>query len=231
MCLYDVSFVFHMYYLIILVVNTSRIDCLERLFLKMTCYVLSGTLNSPHSLTSCRFCVTRFFNLMGTIFSFVTSDVNSKLSILQYHLASEAGDHYKTVEEMIQYEVANGITTESIKSGKQPSGSRTLLRLHRALQFLILLFCELAQSSESFSTVVGEAYNATLANHHPWVVRSAVSVALYAVPSRSSLIQRLDSEGSEERIADQLNAAVLAMQPVYDRIQTLYTDNDLLQLP
>jgi len=169
---------------------------------------------------------------MGTIFSFVTSDVHSKLAILQHHLASEAGEHYITVEKMIQYEVANGITEQA---SAQPSGSRTLLRLHRALEFLILLFRELAKSSadgtESFSTLVGRAYSATLANYHPWVVRSAVTMALYAVPSRGSLVRRLDPDGSEDRIVNQLNAAILVMQPVYDKLQTLYTDNDLLHLP
>jgi len=172
---------------------------------------------------------------MGTIFSFVTSDVHSKIAILQHHLASGVGDHYKTVEDMIEYEVANEIVMRDTKAGEQPSGSRTLLRLHRALEFLILLFREMAQSSadsaESFSALVGRAYSSTLANHHSWFVRSAVSVALYAVPSRNSLVQRLDPEGCEERIIDRLNAAVLAMQPVYDRIQTLYLDKDLLHLP
>lgn len=98
-----------------------------------------------------------------------------------------------------------------------------------------MLFRELshstAESSESFSALVGRSYTATLANHHSWVVRSAVSVALYAVPSRSSLVRRLDPEGSEERIIEKLNAAVVAMQPVYDRIQSLYAENDILQLP
>ena len=37
--------------LIVLVVNTSAIDCLERLVSEMTCYVSSGTLNPTHSLT------------------------------------------------------------------------------------------------------------------------------------------------------------------------------------
>jgi len=172
---------------------------------------------------------------MGTIFSFVTSDVHNKIANLRHHLASDVGEHYTTVEKMIEYEVANGIIVESNISSEEQSGSRTLLRLHRALEFLILLFYELAQSSadstESFSTLVGRAYSATLANHHPWIVRSAVYIALYAVPSRSSLVQRLDPDGSDERIIEQLNAAVLAMQPVYDRVQALFSDNDLLQLP
>ena len=37
--------------LIVLVVSTIAIDCLERLVFEMTYYVLSGTLNPTHSLT------------------------------------------------------------------------------------------------------------------------------------------------------------------------------------
>ena len=33
-----------------LVVNTNAVDCLERFFSEMTCYVWSGTLNPTHSL-------------------------------------------------------------------------------------------------------------------------------------------------------------------------------------
>lgn len=62
----------------------------------------------------------RFFSIMGTIFSFVSSDVHSKLSSLRQHLSSEAGEHYKTVEGMVQYEVANGITVNP----KNPAKNR-----------------------------------------------------------------------------------------------------------
>ena len=39
--------------LIVLVVSTSAIDCLERLVSEMTYYVSSGTLNPTHALTHC----------------------------------------------------------------------------------------------------------------------------------------------------------------------------------
>ena len=177
----------------------------------------------------------RIFDGMGKVFSFVTSDVHEKIGILQHHLASDVGAHYTTVERMIEYEVANGITTSGISRG-QPSGSRTLLRLHRALKFLILLFSEIAKwpasSTEKFSALTWHAYDATLAQHHPWIVRGLVQCALYtSAPSRSSLFRRMDPAGSQEQINDQLNAAVLAMQPVYDCVQASYKNKDLLQLP
>ena len=46
-----VSFVFSVYFPWFCVVSTSASDCLERLVSEMTYYVLSGTLNSTHSLT------------------------------------------------------------------------------------------------------------------------------------------------------------------------------------
>ena len=47
-------FVFRLYaaFFLFLVVSTSANDGLERLISKMTCYVLSGTLNRTHSLTN-----------------------------------------------------------------------------------------------------------------------------------------------------------------------------------
>jgi len=44
-----------------LVVSTSAIDCLERLVSKMTGYVLSGTLNPTHSLTTTTTSTTTVF--------------------------------------------------------------------------------------------------------------------------------------------------------------------------
>ena len=41
-----------------LVVSTSAIDCLERFVYEMTCYVLSGMLNSAHFLTQCELLYT-----------------------------------------------------------------------------------------------------------------------------------------------------------------------------
>jgi len=63
-------------------------------------------------------CMCRFFAVMGKMFSFITSDVHNKLATLQHYLASDVGDHYRTVDKMIEYEVANGITVEPETSGR-----------------------------------------------------------------------------------------------------------------
>jgi hypothetical protein len=59
----------------------------------------------------------------------VGSDVKSKLEILESYRAGETRSDYETVEKMLEFEKS----TDYITKNKESSGSRTLLRLHRAL--------------------------------------------------------------------------------------------------
>lgn len=66
---------------------------------------------------------------MGSIFGFVSDELQSKVAILQSHLNSENSTHFATVKTMIEYEKSNNL----LKKSNYVSGSRTLLRLHRGL--------------------------------------------------------------------------------------------------
>lgn len=66
---------------------------------------------------------------MGTVFGFVASDVQSKIEILEAFRNGENGSEFQTIEQMIEFE-KNG---NKFEDTKYVSGSRTLLRLHRAL--------------------------------------------------------------------------------------------------
>ena len=61
------------------------------------------------------------------MFKFVSTDVDKKISILRSKLVQDP-EHYKTVKSMMKYETQMKLT-ESDSS----NGSRTLLRLNRAL--------------------------------------------------------------------------------------------------
>ena len=76
--------------------------------------------------------------MLGTVFSFVGSDVNSKIEILQGYRGGENGPHYETIEKMLQFEKSTGY----INTNKDSSGSRTLLRLHRALSKYTVWICK-----------------------------------------------------------------------------------------
>lgn len=71
---------------------------------------------------------------MGTVFGFVSSDVTSKLEILQAYRQGPNGKYFETIKDMIMYEKAENKLTDP----KYISGSRTLLRLHRALSKYVI---------------------------------------------------------------------------------------------
>lgn len=74
-----------------------------------------------------------------------------------------------------------------------------------------------------------DAYECTLARHHPWVVRKAANVAMYTLPVQQELLKRVchDVPRSIEILPEMLNSARI----VYERIDMLYTKNNLSNLP
>lgn len=66
---------------------------------------------------------------MGTVFGFVSSDVKSKIEILEEFRKKENYEKFVTFNSMLNYEKTTGLLNKS----DYVSGSRTLLRLHRGL--------------------------------------------------------------------------------------------------
>ncbi|XP_057365770.1 ceramide-1-phosphate transfer protein-like [Daphnia carinata] len=172
----------------------------------------------------------KFFGLMGTVFGFVSSDVTSKLEILQAFRQGPNGQHFETIEDMIIYEENDNKFSDS----KYISGSRTLLRLHRALLFIALFLEELfkLKSDDKLSGACQKTYSATLGQYHPWIIQKAALMAMYALPTKLGLLQRIKGPNeTEEHYAELLPKAVDAMKKVYDKTQKLYQDHNILELP
>lgn len=66
---------------------------------------------------------------MGSVFGFVSSDVRSKIEILETHRQKENAEKFETFAKMIDYEKTSALLDKK----DYVSGSRTLLRLHRGL--------------------------------------------------------------------------------------------------
>lgn len=64
---------------------------------------------------------------MGSVFTFVSSDLKLKIDILSGLLEKE--EKYHTVKSLIEFERENNLLEKS----EQTTGARTLLRLHRGL--------------------------------------------------------------------------------------------------
>lgn len=123
---------------------------------------------------------------MGTVFGFVSSDVKSKIEILEEFRRKENHDKFETFNSMLNYEKTTGLLNKS----DYVSGSRTLLRLHRGLgwthfSFIVnsfistQLFLDFIREflfslgnlgpAEKTCSVCQTAYNQTLAQYHSWI--------------------------------------------------------------
>ncbi|CAJ0594110.1 unnamed protein product [Cylicocyclus nassatus] len=132
--------------------------------------------------------LNKFIGLLGKIFHFVQVDVREKTAKLR-ELYQKAPT-YQSVKKMIAFEHEN----------KDYTGSKALLALHRALEFICAFINALAESTneDSVSLICRKTYEDTLARFHPWVIRKAVGLASYTLPSRGQLITSIQGSMPEE---------------------------------
>lgn len=73
---------------------------------------------------------------MGSVFGFVSSDVKSKIEILEMHRQKENAEQFESFSKMLDYEKSSALLDKK----DYVSGSRTLLRLHRGLGMYLLCY-------------------------------------------------------------------------------------------
>ncbi|XP_003426637.1 ceramide-1-phosphate transfer protein [Nasonia vitripennis] len=169
----------------------------------------------------------KFFQLMGSVFSFVSSDLKQKIEILQ-GLIDKDQENYVTVKKMIEYEKENNL----LRKSDFVNGARTLLRLHRGLDFISEFLRQLGELSDSdnTSTCCKDAYNKTLAKHHPWLIRKAAIVAMYTMPSREMLFKKVCGDNVQKNV-DALPKMLEITSHVITRTHTVYEVHELHALP
>ncbi|XP_063902226.1 ceramide-1-phosphate transfer protein-like [Zophobas morio] len=129
-----------------------------------------------------------FFSICGSGFTFVTSDITAKLKLIEKcNHERDAPNGNDTLQSMVTYEKQNGL----LKNDKK-NGSRNLLRLNRALQFIGFLIRGLLDSDRPTHLVALDAYNDSLAPFHSWAIRKTVGFAVYAIPSKDILLKRME---------------------------------------
>ena len=171
-----------------------------------------------------------FFDILGSMFGFITSDIREKIDILRHHRSGNSGAKYETVQSMMEYEIENDLTAAKTKP---LSGSRTLLRLHRALAFVMLFLENLSKSSDqdSSANIASDAYNNTLAEFHPWTVRKLANLAMYTLPNVGDMVVKAGGKTDHKEARDLLKEGAGVMKPLYDKTEALYTEKDLHGLP
>ena len=166
---------------------------------------------------------------MGRLFGFVAADLESKIVVLEAFRVSASKNNYESVQTMVAHELSEG----TANSGRRnPSGCRTLLRLQRALEFILQFMSEIVYSNDDakVSSIASKVYHNTLAKHHPWITRKMAGVVMYILPSKKDLIQMMckqDLDGVLVLLQEVCNIGV----PIYSTIYNIYEENDLLSLP
>uniref|UniRef100_T1JLX1 Glycolipid transfer protein domain-containing protein n=1 Tax=Strigamia maritima TaxID=126957 RepID=T1JLX1_STRMM len=173
--------------------------------------------------------MNRFFELLGTVFQFVSKDVVAKLLILEDYQKSKHASHYVTIDSMINYERKKNLLR---KTTPPLSGSRTLLRLHRALEFIIVFLTKAnsAKEDEKMCPHAQEAYNNTLAAFHPWLIKKAANVAMYTLPYKKDLMEQTCKQ-TKEKLTSLVAEVVDKSRKVYNVVQSLYVKHVILDLP
>lgn len=172
---------------------------------------------------------------MGSIFLFVTSDLESKIGLLENYRSTEKGTcnpAYLTIQSVVEYETKENLLRDS----KRQSGARTILRLHRALEFLSALMMNLSKLDDENETAPAarDAYSNTLARHHPWTIRTIASFAMRTLPHKKSLVESV--LGKDKATNNTLtNEKMLVLSNVTDTlfnvVDKYYEENDLKDLP
>ncbi|XP_072045045.1 ceramide-1-phosphate transfer protein-like [Amphiura filiformis] len=171
-----------------------------------------------------------FFDLLGTAFGFIGKDLKDKSRIMSQHLA-ENPDNFTSVQSMLSYELENKLTKKTTSSGLL-SGSRTYLRLHRALEFFIKFIAALRDlpMDTKISGIASESYSATIAKYHAWLIKQAGYLAIKTLPTKEVFLQRYLKQDAD-RIHELAEPVTAAMQDIFDTAQALYAKDDLLDLP
>ena len=166
---------------------------------------------------------------MGRLFGFVATDIEEKIANMEA-LLQEKPEVYKTIQSLIEYEVTNNLTGEKVKSkdGLVQSGTWTLVRLHRSLEFILEFMRRMATCSDDAKTsqIASDVYDVTLAKHHNWLIRKMAMFAMYTLPNRRELVHRMCKQSYEE--ANELVGTVASNgQKVYDYTQQLFDQHQI----
>ena len=155
---------------------------------------------------------------------------SNSISFQESHRKDEnKKEHYLKIEAMMLHEIK--INKET---GEKLFGSRTLLRLHRALLFIIYFLEKLVQLQPDgrTSTMALEAYKESLSKFHPWYIRNPAKVAMYSLPYKKDLMKKMVNPGTDDStVKEAILTTVKTLRKVYNSTEALYTKHDLHELP
>ncbi|KAK9824662.1 hypothetical protein WJX72_012151 [[Myrmecia] bisecta] len=150
------------------------------------------------------------FDHLGTVFGFARSELATKRESIK-----SVAPRLKTLDEVVAADVkANTVTVKN-------SASRNLHRLVSAIGFIQTLLANLASDpSVTLRGAASDAYNATMAPIHSYLVRKAVQASMFTLPSRDHFLQSIgETEITAKQHAEEFNPVA---NTIIARVEKLY---------
>lgn len=189
---------------------------------------------------------------LGPVVGFFTYKVQEKITLIHQLTGEDSGKYrlltpppnkfpllthnphghtYHSVRSMLDAELQLGVVSFDRQT---PSGSRTLLRLHRSLLWLQLMLTKLwpesGQVRRSLGEACEEAYSEALAPYHPWLLQRVARVAFKAMPEYTVLL-RMVCVNTHEEAEPVIRIIIKAITEVRHRTHTELEKRNMLDLP
>ncbi|XP_057971334.1 accelerated cell death 11 [Malania oleifera] len=159
--------------------------------------------------------VSPLFGCLGIAFKFAEMDYVAKVDDL-----AVASKSIVTLQALLQTDIEGNCVR------KAGSHSRNLLRVKRGLDMVKVLFEQiLATEGNSLKDPASKAYAQVFAPHHGWAIRKAVAAGMYALPTKSQLLKKLNEDEASARI--QMQSYVATSAPVIFYIDKLFLSREL----
>ncbi|KAL8575290.1 hypothetical protein ACOMHN_001835 [Nucella lapillus] len=163
---------------------------------------------------------------------YVMAGAVQKLSLMRELCEGESKEHYSTVQSMVEYETQHQLVNREDK----PSGTVTLIRLNRIMEFAFAVLDKVIDpniSEDQISSLdIVTAYTQTLGRYHPHLMVASV---MYALPQlafcRSTLLECVGEGDSAGTDTQWLVNMTQCARKCYEAIQKVYADRGLLSLP
>jgi len=174
--------------------------------------------------------IKKLMGSLGRCMSFALSDIAAKLEQIDEYITSAGEACPSSLLKIVEKEVSLNVHDAGKKN---PSITRTLLRLMWFLDFVAAFLSKLGENtSASVTFVAREAYNEKLAPNHPWIVRKAASASMALCPSRDSLMKSISLNGTtpSEEQCEILISTGNEMKKTLDKLWAYYTSNEITKL-
>uniref|UniRef100_A0A0E0KJV0 Glycolipid transfer protein domain-containing protein n=1 Tax=Oryza punctata TaxID=4537 RepID=A0A0E0KJV0_ORYPU len=156
--------------------------------------------------------VSVLFGCLGIAFKFAEMDYVDDLL--------EASKSIAKLPEMVELDIQKGTARQA------GSHTRNLLRVKRGIDMVKILFEQiLVTEGNSLRDAASKAYAQVFAPHHGWAIRKAVAAGMYALPSKSQLLKKLNEDENSAKV--QMQTFIRASGPVILYVEDLFTSRNL----